>query len=108
MERDAVRHEMQTMLRSLNLILHGLADGRAEMVEKAARASGKSLALDPRLEEKLPPQYAGLDQRTHLRFDRLADLSKGGAIRGNVVQGLAAITGYCVACHDIFRVDKAQ
>jgi len=105
-EREAIRREMRTMVRSLNLVLHGLGDGNAAMVEQAARTSGKVLALDPQLEAKLPPQFVQLDHRTHLRFDRLAEASKGGSIRGNVVAALAAITGYCVTCHDVFRVEE--
>jgi hypothetical protein len=107
-QRDAIRREMRTMERSLNLILHGLSDGNPQMVEKAARTSGKAIAIDPQLEKKLPSQYAGLDQRIHLRFDQLADATKGGTIQGDVVPRLAAITGYCVACHDMFRVDETR
>jgi len=105
-EREAIRREMRTMVRSINRVLHGLADRNAEMVEHAARASGKALALDPQLEKKLPLQFVQLDHRTHLRFDRLAEASKGGSTRGNAVAALAAITGYCVTCHDVFRVDE--
>lgn len=108
MEREAIRRQMRTMDRSLNLILHGMADGNPQMVEKAARASGKAIAIDPQLEKKLPPQYAALDQKVHLRFDQLADATKGGTVQRDVVPRLAAITGYCVACHDMFRVDETQ
>jgi hypothetical protein len=107
-ERDAIRREMRTMDRSLNLILHGMADGNPQMVEKAARASGKAIAIDPQLEKKLPPQYVALDQKVHLRFEQLADATKGGTVQGDVVPRLAAITGYCVACHDMFRIDQTQ
>jgi hypothetical protein len=107
-EREALRREMRTMDRSLNLILHGLTDGNPQMVEKAARASGKAIAIDPQLEKKLPPQYVALDQKVHLRFEQLADATKGGTVQGDVVPRLAAITGYCVACHDMFRIDQTQ
>jgi len=107
-ERDAIRREMRTMERSLNLILHGLTDGNAQMVEKAARTSGKAIAIGPQLEKKLPSQYAALDQKVHVRFEQLADATKGGTIQGDVVPRLAAITGYCVACHEIFRVDETR
>jgi cytochrome c556 len=107
-ERDAIRREMRTMERSLNLILHGLTDGNLQMVEKAARTSGKAIAIGPQLEKKLPSQYAALDQKVHVRFEQLADATKGGTIQGDVVPRLAAITGYCVACHDMFRVDETR
>ncbi len=107
-ERDAIRREMRTMERSLNLILHGLTDGNFQMVEKAARTSGKAIAIGPQLEKKLPSQYAALDQKVHVRFEQLADATQGGTIQGDVVPRLAAITGYCVACHDMFRVDETR
>lgn len=107
-ERDAIRRQMQTMLRSLNRILHGVADGNTELVRTAARASGKAIALDPLIDKTLSPQYAQLVQRTHLRFDQLADASTGRSIPGNVVPALAMITGYCAACHDMFRVDEIR
>jgi hypothetical protein len=107
-ERDAIRREMRTMERSLNLVLHGLTDGNFQMVEKAARTSGKAIAIAPQLEKKLPSEYAALDQRVHVRFEKLADATKGGTIQGDAVPRLAAITGYCVACHDMFRVDETR
>lgn len=107
-ERDAIRREMRTMERSLNLILHGLTDANPQMVEKAARTSGIASAIDPQLQKKLPAQYAALVQKVHVRFDQLADATKGGTVQGDVVPRLAAITGYCVACHDIFRIDETQ
>jgi cytochrome c556 len=107
-ERDAIRREMRTMERSLNLVLHGLTDGNFQMVEKAARTSGKAIAIGPQLEKKLPSEYAALDQRVHVRFEKLADATKGGTIQGDAVPRLAAITGYCVACHDMFRVDETR
>jgi hypothetical protein len=107
-ERDAIRREMRTMERSLNLILHGLTDGNFQMVEKAARTSGKAIAIDPQLRQKLPSQYVALDEKVHLRFDQLADATKRGTVQGDVVPRLAAISGYCVACHDMFRVDETR
>ena len=105
-EREAIRREMRTMERSLNRVLHGMADANPQMIEQAARASGKAIAIDVPLQKKLPAQYVALDEKVHLRFDQLADATKGGTVQGDVVPRLAAITGYCVACHDMFRVDE--
>jgi len=105
-EREVIRREMRMMLRSLNLILHGLADGNAEAVEQAARASGKALAFDSQLEKKLPPRYTALERATHRRFDQVGAAAKGESIRGNAVVALAGLTGYCVVCHDTFQVDE--
>jgi len=106
-ERNAVLAEMRTMLKSLNRIMHGLAAGDLAMVEEAARASGIRAALDPQLEKKLPPQFQELDRRVHQRFNQLADAVKAGT-RDDVVKRLAALTGYCVTCHDAYRLDEAK
>src|SRR5262249_38488433 len=51
-ERDAVRREMRTMMRSLNFVLQGLADGNVATIEQAARRSGKVTTLDGAFREK--------------------------------------------------------
>ena len=106
-ERDIVRHEMRTMLRSLSLMLHGLAVSDLEMVEQAARVSGKAAAIDPELARKLPTHFVELDTRLHTRFDQMADTIKTGA-RGDLLKRLAALTGYCVACHEMYRVEEQR
>jgi len=107
-ERDAVRREMRTMMRSLNFVLQGLADGNVATIEQAARRSGKVTTLDGAFREKLPPIYRQLDQKIHLRLEQLADATKGSTAPPNVITRLAAITGYCVACHDMFRLDEIR
>ncbi len=62
LERDIVRQEMRTMLRSLSLVLQGLAVNDLEMVEQAARVSGKAATLEPELARNLPPHFVELDQ----------------------------------------------
>ncbi len=106
-ERDAVLAEMRTILKSLNRIMHGLAAGDLAMVEEAARASGTKAALNAELEKKLPPQFQQLERRVHQRFEQLADAVKSGT-RDDVVKRLAALTGYCVTCHDTYRLDEAK
>ena len=104
-ERDAILVEMRTMLQSLSWIMQGLVAADLVMAEKAARASGVGIALDPSLEKKLPPPFRQLDMRTHKRFDALADGIKTGAARDAVLRRLAAITASCVTCHDTYRLD---
>jgi len=106
-ERDIVRQEMQTMLRSLNLILQGLAVSDLEMVEQAARVSGKGAAIAPELARTLPTHFVELDTKVHTRFDQLADTIKTGA-RGDLLKRVAALTGYCVACHDMYRAEERR
>lgn len=107
-EREAIRGEMRTILRSLSLVLHGLAGGNTEMVEEAARRSGKAFVMNPDLEKKLPPAYLQLDRRVHLRFEELANAVGGTRSTSRTATALAAISGYCVACHDIFRLDERR
>ena len=106
-ERDIVRQEMRTILRSLNLILQGLAVNDLDMVEQAARVSGKSAAIEPELARKLPTHFAELDTKLHTRFDQLADAIKTGA-RGDLLKRVAALTGYCVACHEMYRSEERR
>ena len=106
-EHDAVLAEMRMMLKTLNRIMHGLAAGDMSMVEEAARASGIRAALNAELEKKLPPQFQQLERRVHQRFDQLVDAVMSGT-RDDVVKRLAALTGYCVTCHDTYRLDEAK
>jgi len=105
-EHDAVLAEMRMMLKTLNRIMHGLVAGDLVMVEEAARASGMKATIDPRFEQKLPPSYLQLGRRVHTRFDQLADATRTGATRDDVLKRLAALTGYCVACHAAYRLEE--
>jgi len=106
-ERDIVRQEMRTMLRSLSLILQGLAVSDLEMVEQAARVSGKAATIGPELARKLPTHFVELDTRVHMRFDQMADAIKTGA-HGDLLKRVAALTGYCVACHEMYRLEERR
>ena len=106
-ERDIVRQEMRTMLRSLSFILQGLAVNDLEMVEQAARVSGKAAAIAPELARTLPTHFVELDTKVHTRFDQLADTIKTGA-RGDLSKRVAALTGYCVACHEMYRAEERR
>ena len=106
-EREIVRQEMRTMLRSLSFILQGLAVSDLEMVEQAARVSGKAAAIEPELARKLPTHFVELDTKVHTRFDQLADTIKTGA-RGDLSKRVAALTGYCVACHEMYRAEERR
>ncbi len=96
------------MLQGLSDILQGLVAGDLVKAEKAARASGVAKAIDASFEQKLPPHFFQLGMRTHKRFDALADAIKVGAARDAVMRRLAAITGSCVTCHDMYRLDEPR
>jgi len=104
LERDAIAQEMRTMLRSLSLILQGLAVGDLEMAEKAARASGKATMLQSEIARNFPSHFVELDTKVHTRFDQLGDALKTGG-RSDLMKRLAALTAYCVACHEMYRLE---
>jgi mono/diheme cytochrome c family protein len=105
--RETVLAEMRHMLESVNGVLQGVVTGDLPAVEKAARASGAGAAVDSRMQMMglLPSPFAQLGMQTHQGFDALADQAKAGAGRDELVRGLARITGNCVACHSIYRLE---
>lgn len=103
-ERDAVLAEMRMMLGSVSGVLHGLSANDYRAIEKAARASGMAMAVDPALTAKLPQQFLELGMATHKQFDELADLAARRAPADQVVRSLADVTTNCVACHAMYRL----
>jgi len=104
-ERDAIAAEMRIMLQSINRILHGLSAGDSAMVRAAARASGMDSALSGDVRAKLPAHFVQLHDKTHRRFDEIANASEQ---RDKALVGLAMITGYCVSCHDTYRPEDGR
>ena len=102
-ERQAVRAEMRQMLTSVAGAVRAVSDGDLTDAEKAARASGMSTAVDPRLEKKLPKRFLEMGERTHHRFDELADAAKAGASKDALPARLANVMSSCVACHATHR-----
>ena len=102
-ERDAVLAEMRMMLGSVSGVLHGLTANDHQAIEKAARASGMAMAVDPTLEQKLPQQFLEIGMATHKKFDQLADLAGTRAPADQVIRSLADVTTSCVACHAMYR-----
>jgi hypothetical protein len=95
--------EMRVMLGSVSAVLHGLTANDRDAIEKAARASGMTRAVDPALKQKLPPQFLELGMSTHRKFDQLADLARARAPADEVVRSLAGVTTNCVTCHAMYR-----
>jgi len=108
--RDKVLAEMRHMLESVNGILRGVAANDLVAVEKAARAAGTAMAveMDPAMMQQLLPAFRELGLQTHRAFDDLADRIKAGGTRDDAIRGLAAVTGNCVACHAVYRLDEAR
>jgi hypothetical protein len=108
--RDKVLAEMRLMLESVNGILRGVVANDLPAVEQAARASGLTMAveLDPKIMQQLLPAFRELGMQTHRAFDDLADRIKAGGTRDDAIRALTALTGNCVACHAVYRVDEAR
>lgn len=108
--RDKVLAEMRHMLESVHGILRGVAANDLVAVEGAARAAGTTMAveMDPAMMQQLLPAFRELGLQTHRAFDDLADRIKAGGTRDDAIRGLAAVTGNCVACHAVYRLDEAR
>lgn len=108
--RDRILAEMRMMLESVGGIVRGLATNDPSTAEKAARASGMKHAADadPQLHALLPHQFLELGMHTHRGFDMLADQIQAGGSHTDILRGLATLTGNCVACHAIYRLDDAH
>ena len=91
------------MLASVARVVRALSERDLPALEKAARASGMSTAVDPHLERKLPKQFLEMGERTHLGFDELADAAKGGASNDAILARLANLMSACIACHATYR-----
>lgn len=103
--RDAILAEMRTMLGSMNGILNSVVSGDTASIRSAAGASGMAMAADPALEKILPEQFLRMGINTHQQFDSLAAASIGPAARDTAITRLARLTGNCVSCHTLYRLD---
>ena len=106
--RDKVLAEMRHMLESVNAVLHAVVANDLVAAEKAARASGTAMAveMDPEVMRRLLPPFRQLGLQAHQTFDDLADRIKNGGTRDDAIRGLALVTGNCVACHAMYRLDE--
>ncbi|CBE67273.1 MAG: hypothetical protein F9K13_00135 [Candidatus Methylomirabilis oxygeniifera] len=109
-QRDMMLTEMRVMLASVSGIIQGVATGDLPAAEKAARASGigKAADVNPHIKTRLPRQFLELAMHTHRGFDMLADQIQAGGSQADILRGLATLTGNCVACHAVYRLDEAR
>lgn len=103
--RDAILAEMRTMLGSMNGILNSVVSGDTASIRSAASASGTAMAADPTLEKILPEQFLRMGMNTHQQFDSLAAAIVGPAARDTAIARLARVTGNCVSCHALYRLE---
>ncbi len=106
--RDMVLQEMRTMLESIHGILSGIANDDTAAIIEAARKSGLVMAADmnPELSLQLPKGFLQLGMSTHKEFDVLATAVEEGQTTEQTIQSLAGITGRCVGCHAVYRLDE--
>lgn len=109
-QRHMMLTEMRVMLESVSGIVQGLAADNLPAAEKAARTSGMVHAADtdPQIKTLLPQQFLELAMQTHRGFDTLADRIKASGSRDDTLRGLAKLTGNCVACHAVYRLDEVR
>ncbi len=109
-QRHMMLTEMRVMLQSVSGIIQGLATGDLPAAEKAARASGIGEAADvnPHIKTRLPQPFLELALDTHRGFDSLADQIRTGTSQADILRELAKLTGNCVACHAVYRLDEAR
>lgn len=103
--RDAILTEMRTMLGSMNGILSAVVNGDTASIRSAAVAAGTAMAADPTLEKILPEQFLRMGMNTHQQFDSLAAAIVGPAARDAAIARLARLTGNCVSCHALYRLE---
>jgi cytochrome c556 len=109
-QRDQILAEMRQMLESVSGIVQGLANNDLPGAKRAARMSGMMRAADadPQFKKLLPQPFLELGMHTHMGFDTLADQMKADDSRDKTLRGLAKLTGNCVACHAMYRLDEAR
>lgn len=108
--RNMVLAEMRQMLRSIEGVLSGLAEGDSAAAAEAARASGMAVAVDvaPEVRTKLPAAFVQFGMAaTHQGFDALAEKLERSADTQAALADFAALTQNCVACQATYRLDES-
>jgi hypothetical protein len=108
--RDKILAEMRDMLGALHEVFRALSVNDPAAAEQAARGAGMGVAVDvkPEVRAQLPPPFLQLGMQTHRAFDALADQLRAGASREEALKSIGALTGNCVACHAIYRLDEVR
>jgi hypothetical protein len=104
-ERDQILAEMRQLLKAVDGVLDGIVAQDLSRAERAARTVGMAMAVDvnPVIMAKLPLTFKTVGMSVHRDFDALADGIQSGERGDQVMRRLSALTGRCVACHDLFR-----
>lgn len=108
--RTKILFEMRGMLEALEGVLAALARGDRVAAAEAARHAGVAHALDarPQMQRVLPAAFVEAGLETHRAFDALAAFLERPGDERTALAELAALTGRCVACHALWRLDEAR
>ena len=104
--RFAVLTEMRTMLRAVQGIVGGAAQGDTAAMRAAATSAGTAAASEAGAEAaaQLGAGFVQLGMATHTSFDSLAADVAQGKSRETVLRRLATVMGNCVGCHNQWRL----
>ncbi len=108
--RTKILYEMRGMLEALEGVLAGLARGDRAAAAGAARAAGVANAVDvqPQMQRVLPAAFVEAGLEAHRAFDALAAVLAGPGDDRAALGEVAALTGRCVACHAVYRLDEMR
>lgn len=106
-ERDLVLGEMRAFLQATQQILQAASQGSVDRVAEAARLVGATVqqGVPPSLMGKIPGEFKLLGHDTHRKFDLLAVDAEQMGDPTHSLQQLAELTGNCVACHAVYRIE---
>lgn len=105
-EMAFVLGEMQTMLSSVQTIVHGLATDDLAAIRETSRKNGSAMmgTVPSSLMLKLPMGFKEQGREVHAAFDELAVAVDQGETREMLLAHLDQLISRCVACHSAYRL----
>jgi len=105
-ERQAVLHEMRTLLEVTQQIIEGLSGNNMEQVSSAATLAGMqaTTTMDVTLKAKLPLEFKQLGFATHQAFDDIAEMADEGKPVNEIQMKLAKTMHNCLSCHAMYQI----
>jgi hypothetical protein len=110
--KNTLRIEMLERLQALQQVMQALAAGRPQDGAQAAKSgigTGVMMRHSKRSPEATPRNFMPegmlpLSKQSHMLGDELSDALKAGNRMG-IDAKLAEVTGNCVACHNLYRIN---
>lgn len=96
---------MRQMLKSVQGVVQGLAQGNMDRIARAASASGMNMmaVLPATLRSHFPAGFLQLGHASHEAFDRIAQEARTGQRREVILKELSRSLQNCSACHSSYR-----